>query len=240
MGGGALMPGVKKPRTGATRAASKGGYAIPAAARNAASKNYKPPKKAPTAVCGAKKRGGGKCQKTAGWGTPHTGIGRCKLHGGSVPTHIKAAATEEYRTLMGKPIEINPLDALIWCIKIRAGEVKWLSDRMHELDEKQWIEDTMVGKQFHLYARERRAAMADLARYSQMAISLGLAERAVKLAETYGEMLANYTQAILHDLWPHLDEEGRAKAPHIVRTHLLALDGARTSETEPLKQIAAA
>jgi hypothetical protein len=149
-----------------------------------------------------------------------------------VPTHIKAAASEEYRILLGSPIEINPLDALIWCIKIRAGEVKWLSDRMHELDEKHWIEDTMVGKQFHLYARERNHAMADLARYSQMAISLGIAERAVKLAETYGEMLANYTKAILDGLWPHLDEEGRAKAPMIVRTQLIALDGGRKAPLE--------
>jgi hypothetical protein len=148
--------------------------------------------------------------------------------------HVKAAATEEYRMLLGKPSNINPLEALIMCIRIRAGEVKWLSDRMAELDEKHWVEDTMVGKQFHLYARERQHAMNDLARYSQMAISLGIAERAVKLAESYGEMLAMYTKGLLEDLWPHLDEEGKAQAPYIVRRQLIAIDGGKKDQDELL------
>lgn len=173
-------------------------------------------------VCGAKTQAGSKCKYPKGFGTGHFGTGRCKHHGGSTPTHVKAAATEEYRKLLGSPMEINPIDALIMCIKIRAGEVQWLGDRMAELDKKAWVEDTMVGKQFHLYARERHEAMRDLARYSQMAISLGIAERAVKLAETYAQLLARLIQGILGDL--ELNEEQRAKAPQIVRHHLIAID----------------
>ena len=111
------------------------------------------------------------------------------------------------------------------CIRIRAGEVKWLSDRMADLDEKSWVEQTIVGKQFHLYARERQRAMQDLARFSSMAIQLGIAERHVKLAEQYGEMLAKLIQGILGDL--NLSEEQRAMAPKIVRQHLIAIDGGR-------------
>lgn len=183
------------------------------------------------AKCGAQKRGKGKCTLPSGWGTNHYGIGKCKLHGGSTPTQVKAAASEEYRTLLGNPIEINPLDALLWCIKIRAGEVKWLSDRMAELDEKSWVQDTIVGKQFHLFAKERQAALADLARYSQMAVSLGIAERAVKLAETYGEMLAALIQGILADL--ELTAEQRVKAPGIVRLHLIRMDGGQPEVPQP-------
>lgn len=214
----------------ATAAASKGGFVLPKATR----RNYKPPKprkpktKAEN-VCGAKKRKGGTCNMAAGWGTEHPGYGACKLHAGLTPSHVKAAAKEEYRILLGKPVNINPLEALIMCIKIRAGEVQWLSNRMQELDEKSWVEDTMVGKQFHLYARERQHAMNDLARYSQMAISLNISERAVKLAESYGETLAMYTKNLLEELWPHLSEEGRAAAPQIVRRQLIALDGGRQS-----------
>lgn len=175
------------------------------------------------ARCGARKRGGGTCFMAAGWGTNHYGIGHCKLHGGSTPTQVKAAATTEYRRLLGNPIEINPLDALLMCIKIRAGEVVWLGQRIAELDETDWIHDTIAGKQLHWAARERHAAMQDLARFSQMAISLGIAERAVKLAETYGEMLARLIHGILGDL--DLSPEQRAKAPQIVRRHLIALDG---------------
>ena len=39
--------------------------------------------------CGAKKRQpsfpGETCKRPSGWGTPHPGFGRCKLHGGSTP-----------------------------------------------------------------------------------------------------------------------------------------------------------
>ena len=35
--------------------------------------------------CGAKTRSGGRCKKTAGWGTDHTGQGKCRLHGGATP-----------------------------------------------------------------------------------------------------------------------------------------------------------
>lgn len=188
-------------------------------------------------ACGAKKKGTkGTCSMPAGWGTSHYGIGKCKLHGGSTENHIKAAVGEEYRELFGRPMEINPLDALIMCIKICAGEVKWLSDRMVNLDEVDFVEDTIAGKQFHLYARERTKRMQDLARFSHMAISLGIAERAVKLAETYGEMIARLIQGILADL--ELNEEQRARAPQIVRRHLIALDGGAPEPEQ--KQIAAA
>lgn len=160
----------------------------------------------------------------SGWGTNHPGTGKCKLHGGTTANHVKAAAKAEYRALLGKPMEIDPFEALLWCIKIRAGEVRWLSTKMAELDSKSWIEDTMLGKQFHLYARERQAAMRDLARYSQMAVSLGIAERVVKLAETYGELLARYTTTLLEGLMPYLDPEGKAKAPQIVRQAMLVIE----------------
>lgn len=174
--------------------------------------------------CGAKKKhGGGLCSYPAGWGTEHYGIGKCKFHGGSTATHVKAAATAEFRTLLGTELEMNPLDAILWCIRIRAGEVKWLSDRIAKLQEKEWVHDTIVGKQFHLFVRERHAASQDLVRFSQIAISLGIAERAVKLAETYGEMLARLIQGILGDL--DLTAEQRAKAPSIIRHHLIVLDG---------------
>jgi hypothetical protein len=175
-------------------------------------------------ICGArKKKTSGVCQLPAGWGTNHYGIGSCRLHGGTTINHVKAAAKEEYRRLLGRPLEINPLDGLLWCIKISAGEIKWLSDRMAELDEKEFTEDTIAGKQFHLYARERRYRMQDLARYSAQAVNLGIAERAVKLAETYGEMIASLIQGILGDL--DLSAEQRARVPQVVRRHLILLDG---------------
>jgi len=178
-------------------------------------------------LCMAMTRGGTKCRRKAGWGTNHVGTGRCKLHGGAFVTHSKAAAKKIANEFLGTPRDMNPFDAILWCIKIRAGEIEWLSERMAELDKAAWVEQTMVGKQFHLYARERHKAMQDLVKFSGIAVSLGIAERAIKLAETYGELLAQFTKNLLQDLWPHLDEEGRAKAPSFVRQRLLQLDQGR-------------
>lgn len=51
-------------------------------------------------ICGAKNRQGTPCQHPAGWGTPHKGTGRCKLHGGLSPGAPKgnrnAEKTGEY------------------------------------------------------------------------------------------------------------------------------------------------
>jgi hypothetical protein len=185
------------------------------------------------ATCGATKRSGGKCTLAPGWGTIHPGIGKCKLHGGSVPNHIKAAAKDEHRKLLGHKREIDPHEAIIECIQLRAGEVQWLSEAMADLDKKDWVENTIAGKQFHLYARERQAAMNDLVRFSQIAISLGIAERHIKMVETYGELLAGLLRGVLDDLWPHLDADGRAKAPAIVRQRMLALDASRSQAALP-------
>jgi hypothetical protein len=177
------------------------------------------------AECGAQKKkdSKAKCKLAAGWGTPHPGVGACKYHGGCVPSHVKAAASEEYRRLLGTEMEINPYEGIMWCIKIRAGEVKWLGDRMAELDEEAWVEETLVGKQFHLYARERKDAMRDLTRYCEMALRLGIAERYVRLAETYGQLIAQLIKRILEKL--NLTDEQKLEAPKIVRQELLAIEG---------------
>ena len=49
------------------------------------------PKKDPDENCNARKSdGSGYCSHTAGWGTDHTGHGRCKYHGGSTPNQEKS------------------------------------------------------------------------------------------------------------------------------------------------------
>lgn len=175
------------------------------------------------ASCGAKKKKGGKCTMAAGWGTSHPGIGKCKLHGGSVPNHVKSAAKEEYRILLGKPHAVSPEQAIINCIQIRSGEVEWLSQEMAKLQQNAWVEETMLGKQFHLYARERQAALRDVAKFSQMAIQMNIEERRVRIAETYGESIAMLLKGILDELMPNMNEKGRKEAPAIVKRHLIAL-----------------
>jgi hypothetical protein len=54
-----------------------------------------PPIKEPDEYCNAHKAdGSGYCQHTAGWGTDHTGHGRCKFHGGSTEAQEKGLIAE--------------------------------------------------------------------------------------------------------------------------------------------------
>jgi hypothetical protein len=180
--------------------------------------------------CGGKKRGGGRCTLAAGWGTVHPGTGKCKLHGGSAPNHVKAAAKSELRKLLGEEKEMNPFEAIMWCIRIRAGEVEWLSQKVSELQEKAWIEETLVGKQFHLYARERQAAMNDLVRFSQIAINMGIAERYVRLAEVYGHTIAKLIEGVLGRL--DLTDAQKAKAPVAIRAELMLMQADEVIDVE--------
>jgi hypothetical protein len=65
--------------------------------------------------CGAI-RNGNNCGRPAGWGTNHPGIGYCKLHGGSTPTHERSAQLVIARRecdRLGIPIEVDAGEALI-------------------------------------------------------------------------------------------------------------------------------
>jgi P27 family predicted phage terminase small subunit len=67
-------------------------------------------------LCGGKKKQGeGTCTQPAGWGTPHVGTGRCKLHGGNAPSSIAKGIEDQAAKLLyqyGAPPVIDHLAAL--------------------------------------------------------------------------------------------------------------------------------
>lgn len=189
--------------------------------------------------CGAKRSSknpenkGLYCRNTAGWGTTHPGIGKCKYHGGNLPTHQAHAAKEAAIKFMGAPKEISPIDAIMWCIHITAGEVEWLTMQIAEItDEDEWYEHTVIGKQMHILQRTRAEAQDRLVKYSKDAIALGLAERAVRLAEQYGQTIARLLDGIRHEL--KLNGEQQKKWPIIVRKQLILLEGGNVRDNDSL------
>src|SRR4051794_41334929 len=84
---------------------------------------------APERRCGARTRSGGRCGLPAGHGTDHVGWGRCKLHGGNAPSgrrrayHLEALAS---MPRMGGEVEVEPTDALLYCVRREAGRQAWL------------------------------------------------------------------------------------------------------------------
>lgn len=91
--------------------------------------------------CDGPKRQGepGPCRRPAGWGTPHPGFGRCKLHGGSTRTHRAAAekaqalaAVRSFGLRDDRPPDEILLDELAWS----AGHVIYLRTKVQEQDPK--------------------------------------------------------------------------------------------------------
>lgn len=202
-----------------------------------------------TEQCGAATRSGGKCAKTAGWGTSHPGIGCCKLHAGSTPNAELAGVVELARrqaAVMGAPLAIEPQDALIQCIHITAGEVAYASAQIALLEEHEAVgavvtthvrpaklekgedsssrevtETRYEAPALHIWIRVRQQAMDRLVNYSKVAIAAGLAERQVRLAERQGQLLAQVIRGVLTDL-------GVADHPEVgtvVRKHLTLVAG---------------
>jgi hypothetical protein len=169
------------------------------------------------AVCGAQKVKGGICMQDAGARTDHKGIGRCYLHMGNVREGKQAAGVTigegqdiDGRKIMGVPERMEPSTALLWCVAITAGEVRYLTGKVQELDEEGLYGAVKTGSyergqgergrksvrvtawgppELHILVKERQKAVDRLARYSKMAIDAGVAERQIALAEHQAGML---------------------------------------------------
>lgn len=194
--------------------------------------------------CGGKRRGadsnGAPCSRPAGWGTDHVGVGRCKLHGGTTPSHVaagKVAMAERAVVTFGLPREIDPRDALLEEVYRSAGAVDWLQQQVHKLEADQvvWGKAEEVDKQagefpgvdtthkaavnvwVELLNRERK----HLVDVCKAAIAAGLEERRVRLAEQQGAMLASVIKNILGDLDLTPEQQGRVR--EVVPRHLRAV-----------------
>lgn len=188
--------------------------------------------------CGAQTRAGTKCTQAAGWGTDHVGHGACKLHGGAMRNHKVAAqksiAAEAVKTY-GLPREVDPRDALLEEVHRTAGAVDWLRGQVEALapDTVTWgvtEEKSSTGKDgdsrteaaavnvwVQLYQAERK----HLVDVCKAAISAGIEERRVKLAEQQGALLASVIRGILGDL--ELTPAQAARVSEVVPRHLRAM-----------------
>jgi hypothetical protein len=184
--------------------------------------------------CGANTKRGAICGKPAGWGTSHPGTGRCKLHGGASPTHVKAAQRREAERaveLFGLPREVDPHEALLEEVHRAAGHVAWLGDVVGGLDKNQLVHGiartvqhpdgtltvearATVNVWVRLYQEERHR----LVRVAKLAIDAGVAEQQVRLAEEQAKQLAAVIRAILTDLGHDLEDE---RVRDVVRLRLI-------------------
>lgn len=207
------------------------------------------PARAPRTKCGAPKRSGGLCNADAGAGTDHLGYGHCKLHMGNTPTHRrKAALMEAHReaVVMGFPIDIDPMEGLLTVIKISAGEIAYMTDRIAELTPKQAVVrhkktvsrdsdmesyeeiEKSSAVSLNIWISARHQSMERFARFCKMAIDAGVAERSVAVAEGIGQQMGHLISGVLGELG--LTDQQKELAPQVVQKHLLLLE----SGTKPV------
>ena len=199
--------------------------------------------------CGAKTRAGPPCKRQAGWGTSHLGTGRCRRHGGASPQAELAGQLVLARReamVMGVPLPMEPGDAILQCIAIAAGEVRYASEQIAMLDiseaagsvvtthirplkhEKGADSLTEIVEEvrheapaLHIWIVTRRQAMDRLVQYSVAALKAGVEERRVRIAENIGQAIADTIRGVLKDLGVADDP----RAPDVVRRHLTLIAG---------------
>lgn len=181
------------------------------------------------------------CGRTKGWGTNHPGIGRCRNHGGASPQAeisgcVQLARRDE--VVMGAPLDnLRPEEALLECIRIAGGEVRYASERIAELDPDEAVGPVVTTRPLkwekgaespdervaehgppalHIWIEVRHKAMDRLVNYTKVAIAAGLEERRVRVAEAQGQLLAEAVRGILKDL----GVADHPQAPTVVRRHL--------------------
>jgi len=163
----------------------------------------------------------------------------CRMHLGeqAKPVIAQAAAMELARKAVatyGLPRDISPTEALLEEVRYTAGHVAWLREKVAELEDRDlvWGVTEQVDKQasefrgvdtteaarpnvwLELYYRERK----HLVDVTKAAISAGIEERRVKLAEAHGQLLNGVIRRILDRL--SLTSEQSALLPLVVPEEL--------------------
>lgn len=202
----------------------------------------------PDKHCGAQRANqpaGVVCTQRKGHGTSHPGYGRCSRHGGSTASHVAAAQAEMARaacTSLGVPAAIDPAEALLDELRRTYGNVLFYESLVAQLHGgPASLADGAGGTlgvyspTFHasgeptgearphaligLYNAER----AHYARVAASALSAGVAQRVIELAEATArqvvEVLTDFAQRMgLDPAAPDVREAGRASLQLVARS----------------------
>lgn len=120
----------------------------------------------------------------------------------------------------GDELPVEPAEALLSMLRLSAGMVAWTRGELARMEDRGTFEGQVLTR---MYADERDRT----ARIAKAALDAGVAERMVRLAESYGDLIATLIGNILSDL--RLTPEQYTRAPEIVRTRLLELEPAEAA-----------
>lgn len=178
---------------------------------------------------GPKRQGEGTCTRPAGWGTPHPGLGRCKLHGGSTKSHVEAARQEMARREL---VQVWNVDAAP--IMDPAGEMRRLAGQMRHAVDVLGSRLNGDGEPCDVCGRgdvdlDSPPAVAwmrqqrELRQVLEAMERLGLMDRQVRVSESQGQILAAVIRSVLDQLG--LTDDQRTLALQVVPDELRRLAG---------------
>jgi hypothetical protein len=147
-------------------------------------------------LCGRRKKDGSLCRQFAGAGTTHKGIGKCRWHGGTSPSHNAHAAkvqTQREMATYGDPIDVTPLAALKGVLRATAGHFAWLKARIAVLDG---LESPEAHELLRLYGEERDR----LTRVGKACLDSGMKQIELEIVETQTAMMGEWLERVMGEL----------------------------------------
>jgi P27 family predicted phage terminase small subunit len=149
--------------------------------------------------CGAKKKQSeGTCTQAAGWGTPHPGTGRCKLHGGCAPSSVIAGMNAQAQRLLYQhdaPPVTDPLSALQRLAGRAAAWEDIIGEKVNELHSLRY--STEGGEQLRAEIAVMERAMDRLGKLLVDIAKLGIEDRLAGVREATARMLEEALAAAL-------------------------------------------
>lgn len=142
---------------------------------------------------------------------------------------------------MGSPVDLHPHEAILWAMRVSAGEMAYCDSQIAKLEEEELFEtpirtqyyqtedggisvtENRDSEQMNRWVTWRQTAMKNMATYAKMALDVGIEERQIQLAEKQAHQLVEVITAVLTDLGHDLRD---TRTRDIVRRRLL--EGAQT------------
>lgn len=173
--------------------------------------------------CGGKLHGrDGTCTQAAGWGTPHPGHGRCKLHGGCAPSGRMAGAEQQAKAELAR-LGVDAVSDPLTMLAQVTGEVLAWKDATAELVNRLSsvrYEGELAGEQLRSEVLLWERALDRCERFLTAMARCNIDERLAKVTERQAETLSAALSAALADMGFPPDKQREAR--QLVGRHLRA------------------
>lgn len=187
-------------------------------------------------------RRGELCERPAGSGTSHPGVGLCWQHGGETPAGRREGAWVVAHAF-ARALDVTPWEGLLLAVKIAAGKVAFCEHKLSEAVEDRQLEpprenaiseagrtQDAQGTNLNYWVKQSELWHDRLARVSKLAIDAGVAERLVRQLELEAQLMLRATSMTFDELG--LGDDIRERALGIMSRTLLQLEAAEVGTSE--------